>query len=184
MNRQLSLFDAENTATASIAGFDAVIKASMNRAAVSSQYSRQQLVDRMNSLSQAAGRRLTGGNAKSISLDTLEKWLNPESDSTPTLRAVHVFMLACGSTDPLEAWAGLHGCAIMTQKDRRLRDLGEKKLRIQRDAREVKRLEDELTYRITSRANIIYFSVLQASPLHSPKNGSLQAQKQGKNIAC
>ena len=144
MSRQLSLFEADNAVTASIAGFDALLKAAMNRAAAASTYSRQQIVERMNVLSLAAGRRLTGGNAKSISLDTLEKWLNPESDQLPPTRAVHVFMLACGTTAPLEAWAGLHGCAIMTPKDKRLRDLGEKKLRMQRVAREVKRLEEEL----------------------------------------
>ena len=144
MSRQLSLFDADNAATASIAGFDALLKAAMNRAAAASSYSRQQIVERMNALSLAAGCRLTGGNAKIISLDTLEKWLNPASDQLPTTRAVHVFMLACGTTAPLAAWAGLHGCSIMTPKDRRLRDLGEKKLRMQREAREVRRLEEEL----------------------------------------
>jgi hypothetical protein len=137
------LFDADNTITASIAGFDALLKAAMHRAAAASPYSRVQIVERMNALSLAAGRRLTSGNAKTISLDTLEKWLNPESDQLPPTRAVNVFMHVCGIS-PLEAWAGLHGCALMTPKDRRFRDLGERKLRMQREAREVRRLEDEL----------------------------------------
>jgi hypothetical protein len=144
MSRQLSLFESDNVVTASIAGFDALLKASMNRAAAASPYSRPQIVERMNALSQAAGRRLTGGNAKIISLDTLDKWLNPESDQQPTTRAINVFMHACATTAPLEAWAGLHGCSIMTPRDKRFRDLGEKKLRMQREAREVRRLEETL----------------------------------------
>lgn len=143
MSQQLSLFEAENIATASIAGFDAVLKAAMNRAASSSPYSRQQIVERMNALSQAAGRRLTSGNARSISVDTLDKWLSPESDQVPTTRAVNVFMHVCG-VSPLEAWAGLHGCSIMTPTDKNLRDFGEKKLRMQQEARSLKLLEESL----------------------------------------
>jgi hypothetical protein len=144
MNRQLSLFDADNVAISQIAGFDAVIKAAMNRAAAASPHSRAQIVERMNDLSQRAGRRLTGGNAKAISLDTLEKWLSPESEQVPTLRAVNVFMHACGSILPLEAWAGGHGCSIMTPKDRKLRDLAEKHLTARRAGAEARRLEAEL----------------------------------------
>ena len=144
MSRQLSLFETENAATASIAGFDAVLKAAMNRAAAASPYSRPHLVDRINELTRASGIRLTRGNAKSISMDTLEKWLNPESDQVPTTRAVHVFMLACGSTAPLVAWAGLHGCSIMTPGDRLKRDWAEKKLRIRRETKEAQQLEQQI----------------------------------------
>ncbi len=144
MSRQLSLFEAENAITASIAGFDAVLKAALNRAVAASPYKRAHLVDRINALIRPAGVRLTQGNAKTISLDTLEKWLNPESDQVPTTRAVHVIMIACGSVEPLAAWAGLLGGGIMTAKDKRLRDLAEKNLTIKRAAKEAKRLEQQI----------------------------------------
>ncbi|MDR1946621.1 MAG: hypothetical protein LBQ51_05585 [Desulfovibrio sp.] len=144
MHRQLSLFDADNAIISQIAGFDSLLKASMNRAAAASPYSREQIVERMNALSLQAGRKLTGGNAKNISLPTLEKWLNPESDQLPPTRAVNVFMHACGTLAPLEAWAGGHGAGIMTPKDKKLRDLAEKKLTIQRAAAEARRLETQL----------------------------------------
>ena len=143
MHRQLSLFDDENRTVSQIAGFDVLLKAAMNRAAAASPLSREQIVAKMNALSQAAGRRLTSGNAKSISLAVLEKWLSPESDQLPPARAVNVFMHVCGVA-PLEAWAAGHGCGIMTPKDKKLRDLAEKKLRIQRATAEARRLETEL----------------------------------------
>jgi hypothetical protein len=144
MRRQLSFFDAENTAISQIAGFDTVLKAAMNRAAADSPLSRDQILEKMNDLSLRAGRRLTGGNAKKISLDTLEKWLNPESDQVPTARAVNVFMHACNTVLPLEAWAGGHGCGLMSPKDRKLRDLAEKQMLARRTAAEARRLESEL----------------------------------------
>lgn len=144
MNRQLSLFDNDNKKVAYIAGFASFICAAMNRAAATSPYSRQQIVDRMNRLSQAAGKRLTQGNAKSISLDTLEKWLNPESGQNPGLLATEVFMQAVETIEPIESWLGLHGCDVMSPKDKKLRDLGEKKLRQKRVAEEVRQLEQQL----------------------------------------
>ena len=148
MSTQLSLFDEQSTAISQIAGFDVVLKAAMNRAAAESRHSRAEIVERMNALSQRAGRRLTGGNAKSISLDTLEKWLNPESDQLPPTRAVNVFMHVCG-TSPLAAWAAGHGCGIMTPKDKKLRDLAEKKITLQRVAAEARRLESQLKEEMT-----------------------------------
>ena len=143
MHRQLSLFDDENRAVSQIAGFDVILKAAMNRAAAASPLSREQIVAKMNALSQAAGRRLTSGNAKSVSLAVLEKWLSPESDQLPPARAVNVFMHVCGVA-PLEAWAAGHGCGIMTPRDKKLRDLAEEKLNIQRAAVRARRLETEL----------------------------------------
>ncbi len=116
--RQLSLFDSENTGLAQAAGLTAVIRAAMNRMAAASPYSRQQIVERMNTVAQAAGVRMTQGRARTIHLDTLEKWLNPESGHSPSLVAVEVFMQALGGVEPLTAWLGLHGCSVMTEEDR------------------------------------------------------------------
>ena len=144
MTRQLSFFEGENQSLASIAGLTVLIRAAMNRAAAASPYSREQIVDRMNHLTAMAGKQLTGGKAKKISLDTLEKWLNPESDHVPSILAVEVFMRATETIDPLGAWLGQHGCAVMTPKDKKLRDLGEKKFRQKQVAREVTQLEQQL----------------------------------------
>jgi hypothetical protein len=141
MPRQLSLFDAENRGITGIAGITVLIRAAMNRAAAASPYSREQIVERMNRLAQAAGKRMTQGSAKTISLDTLDKWLNPESDNVPSLVAVEVFMRAVGDTAPLAVWLEAHDCAIMTAEDRVLRDLGKNQLKKRRCAEEARALE-------------------------------------------
>lgn len=122
--RQLTLFDQDNADLAGIVGVTAVIRAAMNRAAAASSLSRAQIVDRMNELARYSGKRMTRGNAKSISLDTLEKWLNPESEHIPSLQAVEFFMRALGNKAPLDSWLALHGCEIMTDEDRYYRDVG------------------------------------------------------------
>lgn len=148
MHRQLSLFDSENLTVSHIAGFTAVMRAAMNRAAAASPYSRQQIVDRMNDLAGAAGKRLTQGNARKISLETLEKWLNPESDHVPGLLAVEVFMRAVGGAAVLETWAALHNCEIMNHEDRMYRDLGRLSLKRKSDAEAARELEAQLKRRL------------------------------------
>ena len=128
MNRQLSLFEDENRSIAHLAGFTAMIRAAMNRAAAASPWSRAEIVDRMNRLILLSGKRVTQGNAKKISIETLEKWLSPEGEYTPSIQALEVFMSALagceGGLAPLEAWVSLHNCELLTEQDRYYRDLG------------------------------------------------------------
>lgn len=149
MNRQLSLFDAENRRVAHIAGFASFVRAAMNRAAAASPLSREQIVERMNELARAAGVRMTRGNAKKISLDTLEKWLNPYGDYAPSLLAVEIFMRAAGTLEPLGSWLSLHGCEFMTDEDRAYRDLGKIKLDQKEAAARARELENTLQRRNT-----------------------------------
>lgn len=114
----LSLFDdanrmAEENRSAEVrsrkamraAGFINALKGSMFRAAKASPLSRDQIVDEMNELAAAAGRRLTQGRAKGIARDTLDKWLATEDvDHVPSIYAVHVFCLALDDPSPLRFW--------------------------------------------------------------------------------
>ncbi len=122
--RQLSLFEQDNRTVTHIAGLTTMVKAAMNRAAAASAFSREQILDRMNHLAQVAGVRMTQGNAKAIKIDTLEKWLAPDSDATPSLLAVEIFMQAVGNVEPLAAWLSLHNCEVMSDEDRFYRDYG------------------------------------------------------------
>ena len=104
-----------------------VIKAAMRRLGDESGKSRDEIVDAMNAISLATGKRLTGGKARGIHRDTLDKWLNPEeAEHVPGLFALHVFCLALESPSPLLAWLSLlgGGVEIMTVEDRRLREPG------------------------------------------------------------
>lgn len=122
--RQLSLFDADNADLAGIVGLTPLVRAAMNRAAAESSLSRAQIADRMNELAKRSGKRMTQGSARTISVDTLEKFLNPEADFVPSLQAVDMFMRAVGDMAPLSAWLSLHGCEVMTDEDRYFRDIG------------------------------------------------------------
>lgn len=147
MKRQLSLFDADNRTAANVAGFASLIRAAMNRAAAESGLSRDQIVDKMNELALASGVRMTQGKARKISKDTLEKWLNPDSSYPPSLLAVAIFMQALGNISPLAAWLGLHNCEIMTEEDRKYRDLGKIKLEQKEAAAQARELENQLQRR-------------------------------------
>lgn len=142
---QLGLFEDDNRLCLAVAGLCASVKAAMNRAAAASSLSRAQITDRMNSLAQAAGVRLTKGNAKTISEDTLDQWLNPaERDHTPSLLAVNVFCLAVGDAGPLAAQLAIHGCAVMDAEARRYRDYGKACATVREAARRKKKIEEEI----------------------------------------
>jgi len=123
---QLGLFDERPNLYAQLAGLNWAVKAAMNRAANRChRLSRQQLCDAMNDLADAAGIKLTGGNARQLSFATLEKWLNPQDvEHLPSLVAVHVFCLVLDDVEPLRVQAAVLGCELAGEQDIRDRDLG------------------------------------------------------------
>ncbi|SNR59348.1 hypothetical protein SAMN04488503_0221 [Humidesulfovibrio mexicanus] len=125
MQRQLSLFHGDTQDFGHLAGLVPTIRAAMNRAAGADEAGRKLLVDRINSIAASAGIRLTSGNVKAISKDTLDKWLAPgDRDHTPSILAIVVFCAATGSHEPLQVLLKALGFDVMTTEDRRLRDYG------------------------------------------------------------
>jgi len=149
----LSLFDDDNKRAEArsrkamrAAGFVSALKGAMFRAAKSSPLSRDQIVDEMNTLAAAAGRRLTQGRAKCIARDTLDKWLSSEeAEHVPSMYAVHIFCLAIDDPSPLCFWLE-SGFGIQTAEPETFklaefaRGVLEHKLRTKRQ----RRLEEEL----------------------------------------
>lgn len=121
--RQLSLLSDDHAA---LAGVMPAVRAAMRRAAGAPDgEGRKALVDRINQIAAEAEIRLTGGNAKGISKDLLDKWLSPSDTSHPPgLLAVLVFCKATDDCGPLRVLAQALGLDIMTDEDRRYRDLG------------------------------------------------------------
>lgn len=139
---QLSLF---NDQPARLAGLNATLKASMQRAVASCGLSRAQVVDRMNALASDSGVKLTTGNARLLSPATFDKWLNPaDREHLPSVLALEVFCLAVGSVQPLAQLLGLLGCGVMTAEDKRLRDYGHVCWETKRRRKAVRQLEMEL----------------------------------------
>ena len=120
--RQASLFDH----CAPLAGAMPAIKAAMRAVAGAPEgEGRTALPDKLNAVAGASGIRLTAGNVRSISKDTLDKWLSPSDEShPPSILAVLAFYLATDDPAPLRAMLRSVGLDLMTEEDRRFRDLG------------------------------------------------------------
>jgi hypothetical protein len=123
---QLGLFEQTPSLYGQLAGLNQAVKAAMNRAADRCRkLSRQQICDAMNALADAAGVKLTGGNAKQLSFATLEKWLAPlDTEHLPSLVAIHVFCLVVDDLEPLRVQAAAQGCELADADDIRDRELG------------------------------------------------------------
>jgi hypothetical protein len=120
--RQSGLFD---NAAVQAAGLIPRIKAAMRTCVEASGLSREQVLDRMNGISIAAGVKLTSGNSKSLGLATFDKWLNAnEREHIPGILALNVFCAAIETTQPLDTLLAMHGCEILTPDSRIERDYG------------------------------------------------------------
>lgn len=141
--RQLSLLDDDRTGN--LAGLVPALRAAMNRTAGVDEEGRKLLVDRINSLASAAGIRLTAGNARSVSKDTLDKWLSPgDRDHTPSILAVCAFCLATKTAEPLRVLLRAIGLDVMDQEDQKLRDYGRACLNARAAAKKKRKLEEEI----------------------------------------
>ena len=106
---------------------------------------RKALPDRINAVASASGVRLTAGNARSISKDTLDKWLLPSDEShPPSILAVLAFYLATDDPAPLRAMLRSVGLDIMTEEDRLFRDLGKLEAEMKSARKRKKLLEASL----------------------------------------
>ena len=119
--RQVSLF--ENQAT--LAGVIPAIRAAMNSAAGQDADGRKMLVDRLNALASQSGVRLTGGNSRHISKDTLDKWLSPaDKDHTPSILAMAAICIATKDAGAIGVLARACGLDVITGEERVLLEYG------------------------------------------------------------
>jgi len=140
--RQFSLFEND---TSALAGVLPAIRAAMNAAAGASEEGRKLLVDRLNEVAASANVRLTAGNGKSISKDTLDKWVSPsDRDHPPSILAVVAFCMATKDAGAMRALLRPLGLEVMTAEDRRLRDYGRACIESESKAKIKKRLKEEL----------------------------------------
>ena len=112
--RQLSLIDDEYT---TLSGAMPSIKAALRRVAGDeNSEGRKLLVDKINKIARISGVKLTGGNVRAISKDTLDKWLSPSDEShPPSVVAILAFCLATQNTTPLRVMLRVAGLDVMTE---------------------------------------------------------------------
>lgn len=115
------------------------------RAATSEGDGRKALPDRLNAIARASGVKLTGGNARGVSEEILQKWMSP-SDAThpPSITAMLAFCLVTGSHEPLRVMARCLGLDIMNDDDKRLRDYGKAVLEAKESRKRLKKFEEGL----------------------------------------
>lgn len=119
--QQLSLFDD----MLNLAGVMPSVKAAMRRIAGEGDECRKGLVDKLNRVAAQEEIRLTGGNAKTISLDTLNKILSPsDTGHPPSLHFILAFWKATKDPAPLRIIVRAAGFELMTDEDKFDRDYG------------------------------------------------------------
>ena len=140
--RQASLFDH----CAPLASAMPAIKAAMRAVAgVPEGEGRKALPDKLNAVAGASGIRLTAGNTRVISKDTLDKWLSPSDEShPPSILAVLAFCLATDDSTPLRAMLRSVGLDVMTAEDRKVCEYGRALIEQKKMRKRLRKLEDEL----------------------------------------
>jgi len=97
------------------------LKETMNAAAKQCPLSRAQITDRMNKLAVRYGVALGKGNRNGLSLETLEKWLNPYDKTRQIpIKALPIFCAVVGDHKLLEVLANPLGIQIIGEDDQRL----------------------------------------------------------------
>lgn len=121
------------------------LKEQMAASAKSSQFSREELLDRMNDLAGRYGVRLVKGNGLKLTMATLEKWLNPEAmEHIPGVNALMIFCAALDDLDPMREIIAPLGGMLIEESDVRLL-LWAKEYHRAKDARnKMRKLESEL----------------------------------------
>lgn len=140
--RQASLFDH----CAPLASAMPAIKAAMRAVAGAPEgEGRKALPDKINAVASASGVRLTAGNTRTISKDTLDKWLSPSDEShPPSILAVLAFCLATDDSAPLRAMLRSVGLDVMTAEDRKVCEYGRALIEQKKMRKRLRKLEDEL----------------------------------------
>ncbi len=140
--RQASLFDH----CAPLASSMPAIKAAMRAVAGAPEGDgRKALPDKLNAVASASGVRLTAGNVRSISKDTLDKWLSPSDEGhPPSILAVLAFYLATDDPAPLRAMLRCVGLDVMTAEDRKVCEYGRTLIEQKKMRKRLRKLEDEL----------------------------------------
>lgn len=121
------------------------LKVSMAQAAKATGLSREALCDRINELADRYGVRLVKGTGPNLTVDTLEKWLNPEDKERviPT-KAMTVFCAAVESFEPMQVLVAPLGWRIIDEKKSKLLALAELDRDVKRKKAMMRKLEAEI----------------------------------------
>ena len=119
------------------------VKAALASAVRGSNESREQVLDRVNSLARRYGFKLSG--SAGLSKDMLDKWLNVEDDSrVPGWKGLVLLMEALCTTEPLDALARSVGAKVISGEDIILLELAKAQQESKKLRKKMRKLEEEL----------------------------------------
>ncbi len=150
--RQGSLFDIsarDVDEPVGLSGMLPSIRAEMHRVAAAYKPGRKLLVDAINEVARREAVALTSGGAKSIDIEVLNKWLQPqEKGHAPNLDAVTCFCLATGDASPLRPLLKMLGLTAVSAAELDYLEMG-RLVTIEQETRERKsRLRAKLRARL------------------------------------
>ena len=117
----------------------------MRGAVLSCNLSREQIVDRMNDLAGRYGVVMVQGGGR-LTLDTLEKWLNPNDTSRAIpVKALPVFCAVTKDKGPMDVIAKPLGFAVIGKEDAKLLAWAKASQKAKAIREELKRLEREIS---------------------------------------
>lgn len=117
----------------------------LNEAVRNCGQSRAQIVDRMNDLAERYGVNLSSGNGRQLSLETFEKWLNPNDPArTIPLKALSIFCAATDSAAALDVLARPLGLRVIDEREQKLLAWAEAQMTIKKQRARVRKIEAEL----------------------------------------
>lgn len=121
------------------------LKVAMATAAKATGLSREALCDRINALADRYGVRLVKGTGPNLTVDTLEKWLNPEDkERVIPIKAMTVFCAAVESIEPMQVLVAPLGWRIIDDKQAKLLQLAELDMDVKRKQALMKKIKAEI----------------------------------------
>jgi hypothetical protein len=122
------------------------LKLAMKAAIRESKFSREQIVDRINSLAEIAGVRATGGRSRAVTIAVLEKWLAPDSvEYQIPIRFLPLLCRAVESNLPLIIFStAFSGVKIISDEDSKILDWAQAALELTRAKRRAKKLFEKI----------------------------------------
>lgn len=121
------------------------LKTAMAKAAKETGLSRDELCDRINQIADRYGVRLVKGTGQNMTLDTLEKWLNPEDkERVIPVKALTVFCAAVESIEPFQVMVAPLGGRVIDEKQAKLLQLAELDQEVKQRQAAIKKLKAEI----------------------------------------
>ena len=146
MKQQASLFDfMEKEEALGLAGLLPQIRAAMNVAAARDLEGRKMLVEKINTVARREAVALTAGGGKSVSLEQVNKWLQPaEKGHAPSLDALVCFCVATGDASPLKPLLSMLRLVAVSREDLEYLEYGKACVALREVREKKKKLEAKL----------------------------------------